>query len=195
MNRVLSFTILYVFFFAFVTQIKAQERQLFDGGMMIHTGYLHSNIDAIDYTAKGMTFGIGGTLRFHIGKHFRIGGEGYFSTLQQLSNGSYSRTNWGGILADIYWRLGRWQPYIGFTTGGGTTSMLLMFNGSTKDWHPEKEVLLHNEKFFLINPMAGVEFALNNAIHLTFKTDWLIPLPYANTPTGMRFYIGFIFAH
>ncbi len=40
--------------------------------MMVHTGYLHGNIKALDYDAKGFTFGLGGVLRFHFGKHFRI---------------------------------------------------------------------------------------------------------------------------
>ena len=69
----------------------AQEKQLFDGGMMLHAGYLNGNIKALDYNTKGMTYGIGGMLRFHIGNHLRVGGEGYVSNLSQMGNGSYVR--------------------------------------------------------------------------------------------------------
>ena len=75
----------------------AQERQRFDGGMMVHTGCLHGNIKALNYEAKGPTFGLGGVLRFHLGNHFRVGGEGYVSTMHQMGNGSYICTSWGGI--------------------------------------------------------------------------------------------------
>ena len=101
----------------------------------------------------------------------------------------------GGLLADAYWKFGRWQPYIGLTLGGGRTSSLLMFDGSSEDWVPETDVIVHNEAFFCINPNIGVEFALTPAVHLTFKTDWLVPLPTREMPSGPRFYLGVVFAH
>ena len=174
---------------------QAQERQRFDGGMMVHTGYLHGNIKALDYEAKGPTFGLGGVLRFHLGNHFRVGGEGYVSTLRQMGNGSYIRTSWGGLLADAYWRFGRWQPYVGLTIGGGKTSTLLMFDGSADDWAPEPNAVLHNGSFFFVNPNIGVEFALTHAIHLTLKVDRLITLTPAEMPTGARGYVGVLFGH
>ena len=74
----------------------------FDGGMMVHTGYLSGKLDAIGYEAKGAPKGIGGVIRFHLGEHFRVGSEGYVSTLGQLGNGSYLKYGWGGLLADVY---------------------------------------------------------------------------------------------
>ena len=47
----------------------------YDGGMMLHTGYLQGTIPQISHQAKGMPFGIGGAIKFHIGKHFRVGSE------------------------------------------------------------------------------------------------------------------------
>ena len=41
------------------------------------------NLDAVGYQAKGMPMGIGGVIRLHLGEHFRIGSEGYVSTLSQ----------------------------------------------------------------------------------------------------------------
>ena len=53
----------------------------FDGGMMVHTGYLSGRLDAIGYEAKGFPMGIAGVIRLHLGDHFRLGSEGYVSTL------------------------------------------------------------------------------------------------------------------
>ena len=102
--------------------VSAQEKKVlrgFDGGMMVHTGYLTGNLNAIDYTAKGAPMGIGGVIRLHLGDHFRIGSEGYVSTLSQRGNGSYLKYGWGGLLADYYTVIGRFQPYAGLTLGGG----------------------------------------------------------------------------
>lgn len=195
MKRHLLLLILALTAFFSSQQCHAQEGRHFDGGMMVHTGYLHGNIKALDYDAKGFTFGLGGVLRFHFGKHFRIGGEGYVSTMRQMGNGSYIRTSWGGLIADAYWRFGRWQPYVGFTVGGGKTSTLLMFDGSADDWMPEPHTVLHNESFFFVNPNIGVEFALTKAIHLTLKADRIVPLSPTEMPTGIRFYLGVLFGH
>ena len=72
MKRHLLLLILALTAFFSSQQCHAQEGRRFDGGMMVHTGYLHGNIKALDYDAKGFTFGLGGVLRFHFGKHFRI---------------------------------------------------------------------------------------------------------------------------
>jgi len=176
-------------------QSQAQGGPRFDGGMMVHTGYLNRHISTLDYKAQGMTFGLGGALRFHIGNHLRVGGEGYVSTLKQMNNGSYIRTSWGGLLLDAYCRLGRWQPYAGVTVGGGGASSLLMFGGSADDWEPETNAILHEDSFFFVNPNIGVEYALTESVHLTCKVDRLVPLTAIEMPVGMRFYVGFIFAH
>lgn len=194
MKRFVSIVITFLTLF-FNAQVNAQSVKRFDGGMMVHTGYLQDHVSALNYEVQGMTFGLGGALRFHIGNHLRVGGEGYVSTLKQLDNGSYVRIGWGGLLTDAYWCFGRWQPFAGFAAGGGKVSSLLMFAGSSDDWIPESEAYLHEESFFFVNPNAGVEFMLTDAVHLTFKVDRLIPMKAVEMPVGMRFYAGFIFAH
>jgi len=174
---------------------SAQRSHSFDGGMMLNAGYMQSHLSEIDYDAKGLSTGIGGVLRIHIGQHLRVGCEGYVTTLNQMDNGSYIRTSWGGALMDAYWTFGRWTPYAGVTVGGGSMSTLLMFSGSDDDWLPETNALLHNESFMLVNPYAGVEFALTDAVHLTLKVDRAIPLSDIDVPTGVRCYLGFVFAH
>ncbi len=173
----------------------AQKKQLFDGGMMVHTGYLHGNLSTLNYKAKGASFGLGGVLRFHLGKHFRLGGEGYVSTLHQMHNGSHIRTGWGGFLADFHYRFNRWNPFAGVSVGGGKTSTLLLFEGSTDDWEVETNAVIHRKGFSYVNPNIGVEFALTEAVHITFKVDRIIPLTQAEMPNGVRFYFGVVFAH
>lgn len=195
MNKPFKITILAFALIILSMRCEAQTRQLFDGGMMVHTGYMHGTFDEIAYEAKGMNFGLGGVLRFHISNHFRIGGEGYVSTLKQLKNGSYIRTGCGGLLADAYWKFGRWIPYLGVTVGGGKASTVLMFDGSPDDWEAEPEVFLHSDPFFFITPNVGVEFAITDAVHLTLRVDRLFPVSKTEMPSGVRFYLGFVFAH
>ena len=48
--------------------VSAQEKRLlrgFDGGMMVHTGYLSGNLDAIGYKAQGAPISLQGELRRH----------------------------------------------------------------------------------------------------------------------------------
>ena len=174
----------------------AQTKHRFDGGMMVHSGYLCGQYNAFGLDAKGMTFGLGGTLRFHLGNRLRVGGEGYVSTLKQIQGeGSYARMSWGGVVADAYWRFGRWMPYVGGSIGGGKCSTLLIFEGDDHDWIAEPNTVLHNESFFFLNPYVGVELALTETVHLTFKADRLIPLKAIDMPQGIRCYLGFVFAH
>ena len=58
MNRLILTAICLLVFLS----ASAQEKKVlrgFDGGMMVHTGYLTGNLNAIDYTAKGAPMGIG----------------------------------------------------------------------------------------------------------------------------------------
>ena len=184
-------------FFVFCPISQAQDtahHTRFSGGMMIHTGYLTGYYSAVDYHAKGVPFGLGGALRFHFFDHLRVGGEGYVSKLPQMHNGSYIRLGWGGLLIDGYWQLGRWKPYLGFTVGGGSLSTLLVRDGNAKDWVPEADAILRNSAVFLVDPFIGVEFAVTKAFHLSLKADYIVPLNSRECPTGVRFYLGFIFA-
>lgn len=187
--------ILFIILFCLSTNIHAQNRQRFDGGIMVHTGYLQEYFSALDYEAQGITFGLDGALRFHLGNHFRLGGEGYVSTMKQMDNGIYSRTSWSGLLADAYWQFGRWQPYVGVIVGGGITFSLLMFEGSAEDCEAETDAFLHSELFFFVNPNIGVEYALSEAVHLTLKVDRLFPVSSIEMPKEIRCYLGFVFAH
>ena len=177
----------------------AQEKKLirgFDGGMMVHTGYLKGSLDAIGYEAKGMPMGIGGVIHLHIGNHIRIGSEGYVSTLGQRDNGSYLKYGWGGLLADAYWVVGRFQPYTGITLGGGAMTTLLMMEEPASSWAPINGTRYHRQGFMAVDPFIGCDFIVSGPMHLTLKVDYLCALSRSNLlPDGPRIYFGFLFYH
>lgn len=179
--------------------VSAQGKKLirgFDGGMMVHTGFLSGNLDAIGYQAKGAPMGIGGAIRLHMGDHFRLGGEGYISTLSQQNNGSYLKYGWGGLLADFYVVLGRLQPYAGLTVGGGAMTSLLMFEEPASDWAPIDGVRYHKQGFLSVDPFVGCDLIVSGPMHLTVKVDYLCAFSHANLlPHGPRVYLGFLFYH
>ncbi len=179
--------------------VSAQEKKLlhgFDGGMMIHTGYLSGRLEAIGYEAKGAPMGIGGVIHLHLGEHFRIGSEGYVSTLGQRGNGSYLKYGWGGLLADYYTVLGRFQPYAGLTLGGGAMTTLLMFEEPASAWSPIDGTRFHKQGFMSIDPFIGCDFIINGPMHMTLKVDCLCALSESKLlPHGPRVYIGFLFYH
>ena len=183
----------------FTLAATAQENKLirgFDGGMMLHTGFLKGTLDPIGYDAKGAPMGIGGAIRLHLGEHFRVGGEGYISTLNQRSNGSYLKYGWGGLLADVYTVLGRLQPYAGLTVGGGAMTTLLMMENPASDWAPIDGTRYHKQGFMAIDPFVGCDFIVSGPMHLTLKVDYLCALSESKLlPHGPRIYFGFLFYH
>lgn len=176
-----------------------QEKKIlngFDGGMMLHAGYLKGNLDAIGYEADGMPMGIGGVIRMHLGNHFRLGGEGYLSTLNQRGNGSYLKYGWGGLLADVYTVWGKFQPYIGLTLGGGAMTALLMMENPSSAWEPIDGTIYHRQGFMAIDPFIGCDFIVSKPMHLTLKVDYLCALSNSKLlPHGPRVYFGFLFYH
>ena len=46
--------ILFIILFCLSTSIQAQNRQRFDGGMMVHTGYMQGHFSVLDYDAQGL---------------------------------------------------------------------------------------------------------------------------------------------
>lgn len=169
----------------------------YDGGMMLHAGYVTTMVSPLDYRAEGITKGIGGAIRFHIGNHYRIGTEGYVSTLNLMDNGSYMKTFWAGLLNDFYWQFGKFMPYAGLTIGGGALTDCFIFDGNNHDWNPENDVVINKKPFFAIDPIIGCDYCLSEAMHITVKIDCLFGIGGDDLylPTGPRAYIGFIFFH
>lgn len=182
---------------------SAQEKVIkgFSGGMMVHSGYQYGgDMPGSDFSPSGATFGIGGTAKVHLTKHFRTGFEGYFSTMgikDELASGSHNKVFWTGALCDWFWKIGKLYPYIGATVGGGMETAFYIFEGDKHDWLPEKEAIFHKQPFFAFDPYIGVEYQVGEALHLTLKADWLLAMNSEglNRPMGPRIYFGFIFAH
>ena len=199
MKRILLIT----FIFLGLNVFSQNEEKIFngyDGGMMLHLGYVSENVEAVDFKAGGVTKGIGGAIRFHFGEHYRIGTEGYVSTLslkKDLVEGSYIKTFWAGLINDFYWQCGKFRPYVGLTVGGGTLTDCFIFEGNNHDWNQESSVIINKSAFVAIDPYIGCDYSLTDALHLTFKIDYLNGFNKSELylPTGPRFYIGAIFFH
>ena len=199
MKRILLIT----FIFLGLNVFSQNEEKIFngyDGGMMLHLGYVSENVEAVDFKAGGVTKGIGGAIRFHFGEHYRIGTEGYVSTLslkKDLAKGSYIKTFWAGLINDFYWQFGKFMPYVGLNVGGGTLTDCFIFEGNNHDWNQESSVIINKSAFVAIDPYIGCDYSLTDALHLTFKIDYLNGFNKSELylPTGPRFYIGAIFFH
>ena len=199
MKRLLFIVLLFITLNAF-SQNEEKFFNGYDGGMMLHAGYVSKNINPVGFKAEGVTKGIGGAIRFHFGKHYRIGTEGYVSTLslaKKLVDGSYSKTFWAGLINDFYWQFGKFMPYVGLTVGGGTLTDCFIFEGDNHDWTPESNVIINKTAFVAIDPYIGCDYSLTDALHLTFKIDYLNGFNKSELylPAGPRFYIGAIFFH
>ncbi len=179
--------------------------QGFSGGMMLHAGYLSGINDNAPVSPQGLTKGIGGAMRVHLWDHLRVGMEGYVSTLNSsssdardlLADGSYIRTGFGGLVADLCWREGKWWPYVGAGVGGGAMRGLYILAGNQDDWLPEPQALFNKQSFFYVLPYVGMDFCMTPKMHLTFKADWMLALHDGSLlmPTGPRIYFGFMFCH
>jgi hypothetical protein len=116
---------------------------------------------------------------------------------KNIEDGSFNKVFWTGVLGDFYWKFGKFYPYIGVTAGGGMETALYIFEGDKHDWIPEQSAVYNKKPFFALDPFAGVEYKVGEALRLTLKADWLLAFNSngLNMPMGPRLYFGFIFAH
>lgn len=192
----------FVILFAQVVGLRAEEKKFikgFSGGMMVHAGYVagsdYPGVHPIEIS--DLTYGVGGVAKLHLTKHFRAGFEGYFSNAPMnkgVESGSYNKMFWVGGLVDWYWKLDKFNPYVGVSVGGGTETAHYILDGDKHDWLPDIAVY-HKQPFFALDPFVGVEYAVGGALHLTMKADWLVAVNSDgfNRPHGPRLYFGVIF--
>lgn len=186
-----------------LSSATAEDKKLikgFSGGMMVHAGYQYGGDNPYGLDISSPTFGIGGCAKLHFTDHFRTGFEGYFSTApikNGVESGSHNKLFWTGILADFFWKKGKFVPYIGATVGGGMETSFYLFEGNKHDWEIEARAVLHKQPFVAIDPYVGVEYKVGKALRLTLKTDWMFAINSdgLNQPMGPRLYFGCIFAH
>ena len=175
--------------------------QGYSGGMTFHTGYLSGgkfnmpdSQEKIDI--QGTPFGIGGLLRFHFGKHLRIGGEGYSSTLHYGKSESYMTFGWGGLLIDSQWKIKKCTLFFGGTIGGGSVKNIVVLN-AVSPHSIEKNALYRKYTVMVADPFVGMEYALTRRICLITKVDYLVNITgkQADFATGPRVYAGIVFFH
>ncbi len=179
----------------------------YSGGMMLQSGYVFNK--TVTFVAAdgssvqnlkmdGFTYGIGGALRVRFGQHLRVGCEGYVSTLKYGDYGSYSKTGWGGVLADCTWEKKKWSFFVGGTIGGGSVKNLTLFDKMPLDYKTENLSTSYRKYAFMaFAPFAGVEYAISEKIHIIMKLDYLFNLnnPECDFAACPRIYIGIIFCH
>ncbi len=197
----------------------------FSGGMMIHGGYSFSkspnelfrngSLEGSkigDLPKDGFTFGLGGTLRFHLLDHIHLGGEGHMSFMPLMESGSSIRSAWGGAMCDFYFTLGIVRPLIGMTIGGGAVRRVYVPKDPIAVTTGENGMVYNasynKTPYFLLDPYIGVEIALGK-VALLVRADYALPFGKNNngiansnvtwsnfiTPSGPRFYLGFLFGH
>ncbi len=186
--------------------------QGFSGGMMVHAGMLLGqdanapfNRHGVLCSPEGVTAGIGGAMRVNLWRLLRLGCEGFVSTMNSslstsrrlLVDGSYIRTGWGGLNADLCWRNSRLWPFVGFSVGGGAMHSLYLLEGSQDDWVEESRSLYHKQSFLYLNPYIGMDWCMTDKIHFSLRLDCMSALSNGSwvKPAGPRLYLGFMFCH
>jgi hypothetical protein len=166
---------------------------VFTGGMFLHTGFLQNSRSA--EPINGLCSGIGGQGFFHLGKHFRLGSEGYGSTFRYGKNPGYYKMGWGGVLTGYQWRVGRFKPMISLTIGGGKVHDLYLIDGDVNDNLPDQTVYRVYSHMLTV-PALSLHYALKKKINLAFKADFALPVgagKEGNFTYGPRFYLGVLF--
>ena len=190
-------------------EVKAGKHRMayrgFIGGMMLHTGLVSSRDVAVTSLSGqvqsvpvcGAPFGIGGAIRFMFGKHLRIGAEGYVSTLTYGQYRSHAETDWGGLLADCAWKVGKCRLFVGGTVGGGSQTNTTILSPVADDYVAEENISYRKYGFLAVAPFVGVEYAASRKINIVLKADYLLNAtnPQDDFVTGPRLYLGFMFGH
>ena len=186
--------ILIVFFFLTSLLANAQrERELFRGGMFLHSGYAQNRLDFP--VVKGLVTGIGGKITFRTGEHIRIGTEGYVSNYGYKKNEGQYKLGWGGLLAEYQVNDHKIAPVLGITAGGGKIHDLFMLDGNYKD-NETDQAIYKVYSSFIVAPHFSIEAKMSDHINLVCKIDYLfypgISLPH-EVANGPRFYFGVLF--
>ncbi len=175
----------------------------YTGGMMVHLGYGYGGTltptgSAQSFDVQGIQSGIGGRLVIALGDHFRVGSEGYVSTLN-YGNHRSAEIGWGGLTADYGWLLGKVRPHVGLSVGGGSYGNKCTINEPTND-NQAGEVVWHEYSVFLLTPYVGIEYQFTKKLALLVRADW-ITSPTANRnefrdfSSGPRIHVGVMFSH
>lgn len=200
------YIVLIILVFSSLTSLSARQNIFrgYTGGMMLHAGYVYSDnfilynpLSGIEESLRisGVSKGVGGLVKFKLGEHLRVGGEGYVSTVYYGDNGSFMEFGWGGILADYCWNLNKWTPFAGLNFGGGSVKNLIFANSSSGDFIADAMITSRKYPVLSLTPFVGVEYAVTGKISICFKADFNAPLGKRehDVTNGLRFHIGMLF--
>lgn len=170
-----------------------EQRELFRGGMFLHTGYVQNQLEYPN--VQGIVKGIGGKITFRTGEHLRIGTEGYVSNYGYEDNPGQYKLGWGGLLAEYQFNENRLVPVLGITFGGGKVHDLYMLNGNFTD-NQADEALYKVFSSFIVTPHFSIEFRLTDSINLVTKADYVFypGIDFSDyVAKGPRLYFGVMF--
>lgn len=185
----------YLLLFLFLVNISfsQEHREMFRGGMFLHTGYVANSLD--NPNVKGIVTGIGGKITFRTGEHLRIGTEGYVSNYGYGENPGQYKLGWGGLLAEYQFNENRLVPVLGITFGGGKVHDLYMLTGDFADNQPDK-ALYKVYASFIVTPHFSLEYRLTDSINLVTKADYVFypGIDFIDyIAKGPRLYFGVLF--
>lgn len=176
-----------------VLTYSQNNRELFRGGMLLHTGYMSNKLE--DPSVDGIVTGIGGKITFRLGDHFRLGTEGYVSNYAYPNNEGQHKLGWGGILTEYQFSDKRLAPVIGLTVGGGKVHDLYMLSGNFDDNNPD-ESIYKVYSALVLTPNFSLEYRISESINFVGKIDYVMypVIEYSKfIAKGPRFYFGVLF--
>ncbi len=174
----------------------------YTGGMMVHLGYAWGgNLTPTGLSpiaVRGVSTGIGGRIVFGLGPNYRIGSEGYVSTINYGDKRKAS-VGWGGLTMDWGWDIGKFRPYFGCSFGYGTYENMTAVAPPLNDNTPQL-IVWHEYSTLFLTPFLACEYSITKRIKAHMRIDWITaPLIQCNEwkdfSSGPRIHIGFMFGH
>jgi hypothetical protein len=186
--------IIALFLFVLISSASfPQERELFRGGMFLHTGYQKNNLNFPN--VDGLIYGIGGKISFRFGEHLRIGTEGYVSTFNYKTNEGNYKIGWGGLLTEYQFTNKKLNPVAGISFGAGKVHDLFVLSGDFEDNFID-QTIYKVYPTFILSPHFSLEYTVTESINLVLKADYQF-YPGIQFPDyiskGARFYFGVLF--
>ena len=181
--------------FILITFISSAQthRELFRGGMFLHTGYIQNKLDYL--SVDGIVSGIGGKITFRAGEHLRLGTEGYVSNFVYGDNEGQYKLGWGGLLAEYQFNDKRIAPVFGLTFGGGKVHDLYMLSGDFSD-NTSDDAIYKVYASLIVTPHFSLEIRMSDHINLVTKVDYVFYPGIEQTAyiaKGPRIYFGVLF--
>ncbi len=187
-----KFIIIFLFFLILTHKLEAKIR--YQGGMLIHSGYL--SVEHPENKQNGLCYGFGGQLVFLISEHIRAGAEGYTSYFHYPQDNGIFRLGWGGILFGYQFSNKKIRPGLNFTFGGGGVNDMQFIEVDASDYEADR-IIYRRFAVMIFAPAISAEYTLKSKFTAVVKIDYLVPLAgskTSNLTAGPRLYIGLLFS-